>query len=272
MIIINSGATNTEFPTVLYRNYVASAALSGAGTATGNERENLLGPQTYDYWSPTTQSGSFFATWAAPVTLDMVAIAAHNLHVIGSGLRVNYSPDLTTAYQNICLFSDAQMVANGAGPVACIFPAIAVQRLQIFAPALSGAPSPQIGVLFAGQRLTFPGWIAPPYVQAEDARTVETNAAQSLGGHYLQGAIRRKAMRQTAQISAVDRAWADGDLVPFARAYDAGDPFFWAGAPAFLTRDLSYAWRPDDAPELRPQVLAGGARVGLTLELAGYGA
>lgn len=271
MIVVNSDAVGAEFPTVLFDNALASATLSGATVSTGAARENVLGPQTFDYWEPTTQAGGLVATWAAPIQLDMLAIAVHNLHLTGANLRVHAAADLVAATTNIVVFTAAALAANGSGPVAVIFGARTVQKLQINCTAGTGAPAPRIGILYAGQRLTFPGGLAPPYVQAEDARKVETNAAQSLGGHYLRGAARRKAMRQTAQISAVDRSFADGALQPFRAAYDMGAPFFWAGSPAFLTRDLSYAWRPDDAPELRPQVLAGGARVGLTLELAGYG-
>ncbi|NBZ87914.1 hypothetical protein [Stagnihabitans tardus] len=271
MIVVNGDAVGAEFPTVLFDNALASATLSGATVSAGAARENVLGPQTFDYWEPITQTGVLTATWAAPIQLDMVAIAAHNLHLTGANLRVHAAPDLVAVTSNITVFAAADLAANGAGPLAVVFGSRTVQKLSFTCTAGPGAPLPRIGIIYAGQRLAIPGGIAPPYVQAEDARKVETNAAQSLGGHYLRGMARRKAMRQTAQISAVERAWADGALQPFRAAYDMGAPFFWAGSPAFLTRDLSYAWRPDDAPELRPQVLAGGARVGLTLELAGYG-
>lgn len=275
MITVVGGATDAEKPMVLFDNLLSRGTLSGSsGLASGAAYANVLGPQTFDYWSPTVATGSFICTLPAAENCDCIFFAAHNLAASNSNLLVQTSPDLVTAYTTAATLTAADLDAGGVEVAGAIFATRSVRRLQFFFDTTPVAPAvaPIIGIAFAGQRLSLPAWVQPPYVPMNEAETLDLKSASTLGGHYVDTSVQRKAKAQDVALSPVARSFVDGALKPFARHYNAGRPFFWAGSPANMPADIGYVWRGGSAGELRPALMEGGQYAAVKMGVSGYGA
>ncbi|KAF0172873.1 MAG: hypothetical protein FD162_2150 [Rhodobacteraceae bacterium] len=269
MIYLVSGATDTEKPFAVYDNAMARGVLSGTDVTAGSDIANMIGPQTYDYWQPITPTGFVAETLNSPEDCDAFCIANHNLHLSNGNLYLQASPDLVAGYTTVFSISNAQIVAGGADPIVVIFPKRTVQRIA-FTMTLATVTLPFIGVAMLGQRTVFPGWVQPPYVQMPDAETLDLQTASTLGGHYIDGSVRRKALAQDVQFSPLDRSFVDGGLRTFGKHYNSGKPFFWGGSPLNMPNDVGYVWR--SGGELRPALMDGGKYATVKMGLAGYDA
>lgn len=275
MITVMGGATDAEKPMVLFDNLLARGTLSGsAGLASGAAYANILGPQTFDYWSPSVATGSFVCTLPAAENCDCIFFAAHNLASSNSNLLVQTSPDLVTAFTTAATIPAADLDAGGAEVAGAIFGARSVRRLQFYFDTTPAAPAvaPIVGIAFAGLRTVFDAWVQPPYVPMNEAETLDLQTASTLGGHYIDGSVRRKSKAQDVAFSPLARSFVDGGLKPFARHYNAGKPFFWAGSPANMPADIGYVWRGGSAGELRPALMEGGLYATVKMGVSGYGA
>lgn len=271
MIFPQAGATQTEKPFALYENLLTAGALTGsAGLATGAAYENVFGPQTYDFWQPTTLAGTWVCTLPTALDMDCIAFAAHNLPATGGSFTVQSSPDLVAAYSDRAVFSAGQIGQGGLSAIGAVFATASVRRLRFF--STSNTVAPQIGIAYAGKRLVFPGDVQAPYVPANEALKVDQATNISLGGHYLGGTIKRQSIAQDVAFSGLARAFVQGDLVPFSTAFRDARPFFFAGSPSYMPADLAYVWRGDGAGELRPAWMQGGAYADVKMTVAGYGA
>lgn len=270
MIYIGSGVTDAEKPFALFDNAFARANFAGSSpTAVGCEVANIIGPQTYDVWQPLAPTGYTYGVLPAPETFDTICAAAHNFGSFGGNLYFSTSPDLVSAFTTVFSLTPAIMQAHGSDAFAYLFSSRVVQRFYFYSPgAVSIAP--QIGVAMLGARTVFPGWVQSPYVQAPDAETLDLQTASTLGGHYIDGSVRRKALAQDVQFSPLDRSFVDGGLRTFGKHYNSGKPFFWGGSPLNMPKDVGYVWR--SGGELRPALMDGGKYATVKMGLAGYDA
>jgi hypothetical protein len=272
MIYLAGGATDGEKPFALFDNLLAGGTFSGTGSlAAGATWANVLGPQTFDFWQPVTTTGQWICTLPAPVEMDCICFAAHNLAGLATSFSVQTSVDLVAAYGTAYAFGPALLAETGSAALGAIIPTRTVQRLRFFA-ASGAAYAPQIGIAFAGKRMIFPGDVQPPYVPANEALAVEFNANITLGGHFAGGTITRQSIKQDVAFSPLARDFVQGDLVPFSKAYREGETFFFGGSPSYMPADLAYVWRADGAGELRPAWLQGGRFADVKMTVSGYGA
>lgn len=264
MIYLAAGAASTEWPFALWNDALATGTLAGSATP-GFSLENALGPQTYDYWKPINGAGFWECVLPAPVQMDCIAFAAHNMGSAGVSLIVQSAPDLATGYTGIRTITPTTDDA-----VAVIFAERAVQKLRFYATAWTSLVT--IGATMAGKRLIFPGWVQPPYVPMQEARRVELRQSESLGGHYIGATIKRLGRATNVTFSPLPRAFVDADLPAFRDHFDAGQPFFFAGGPATMPDDIGYCWRAEGAGELRAALRPGGTYAEVKMGLAAYGA
>ena len=270
-MIFDTGAASTDKPFVLYDNRLAAGVLSTVGgLASGAAAENVLGPQTYDFWQPGTAPGALICTLPAAETWDAIGIAAHNLHKMGAGLFLHTCPDLVSAWSTVRYLGAAELLANGAASIAVLFADRSVRRFQILG-EVGSAPYAQIGVAYTGKRTIIPADVQPPYVPINEAQRVEFTASISMGGHFLNSTVQRQGLVQDVQFSGVPRGFVDGALRGFSAHYREGGTFFWAGSPSYMPADIGYCWRGDGG-ELRPAYGGGGRYADLKMGVAGYGA
>jgi hypothetical protein len=265
MIFVVAGATDTDLPTVLYDSLLARSVLSGPVGA-GMAYANILGPQTYDYWGPGAATGILTATLGAAETCNAIGVAAHNLGTTGAVVTFQSSPDLVSGFTNI-----RTVTAADDDPFLVLFPDRLGQRWRINITA-SASGLPVIGIAMFGQKLALPGAVQPPYVPLNKAARIDLMNNVSLGGHYLGAAAYRGARQSDVEVAPLPRLFVDGAFTPFARHFDKGGTFFFAGAPAYMPDDVGYCWRADGASEARPAYVPGGNYAQLKLGMAGYGA
>lgn len=264
MISIAAGTPNADLPTVLFDNLFARGTFEASNTLAGTYAANLLGPQTYDYWTANSAAGaSLTVTLSAAETCDCAVILGHNCATVGANVQVMRWNGSTFA-----AVSGATVAPVDNGPLMILFPEASSDqwRLRFY----NSTERPSVSIAMMGKRLVFPAGLAPDYVPADLARRVEHATSRSLGGHYVAGSIWPGALEYGATFGPLPRAFVDGDLRPFQRHYDAGKPFFFAGSPAAMPGDLAYSWRGDGKGELRPAYRAGGDLASLSMELNGY--
>jgi len=265
MIYLQSGVADPFSPMVLFQNLFAQGTLTATSTAAGSFVENLLGPQTFDFWKPAALPAEFSVTLAAPAACDCIALDAHNLGTAGASVSLYYSVTDTSAWVLITTIAPTDDRA-----AAVIFPSVTGRRFRVVINSASGTPF--IGIAMAGLRLSFPGEILAPYVPAQHAVRVEPYPSLSMGGQFQGSRVKWKGAQISVQFSPLARAWVDANMRAFQAHYDAVKPFFWASCPGKYPQDIAYVWRAEGVEELRPAYDAGGLHGMVMMELAAYGA
>lgn len=262
MIHVTGTPSGLWSPFVLYDNALARGALVASSTAAGSYPQDILGPQTYDAWTPAALPATMELTLGASETLDACGIVAHNIGSTGATVYVErWTGSAWAVVASAAPTDDSCLVLVWAGVAA------AQWRLRI-----TGTVTPSIGVAILGQRLSWPCEVAPPYVPADAAQRIEAGISRSLGGQFLGASVWRRGLEMEANFSPIARGWVDGDMRPFREHYDLGGPFFWSAWAAGAPRDVAYCWRPEGASELRAAYDAGGLYATVTMRMAGYGA
>ncbi len=263
-MIIVSGATNPESPFVLYKNYLDTAAFLGAAAPAGFEVENLLGPQTYDYWKPSLMNALPRVVLPVPRNVDCMVIANHNFGKIGiTRVYADWRLDAAAAWTRLFTILPPDITDDD---ICAIFPQVFGAEFRM---AIEGVAAPTVGLWAFGKRLVFPAVLVAPYTPARLAQRVEGQTSISAGGHYLGATSYKTASDRMAQFSPIARGWAEADLLPFLDYYNARGAFWFAGGPVGMPADLSYSWRPDGREELRPEFM-GGDLIALAMGLASY--
>ncbi len=260
-MIYQTSGLNITSPAILMENRL-SAEPGGVVSASGGAAfaPNVLSPTTWDSWTGNI-NGWVAVAFAAAFAIDSFGLAGHNLGSIGATLRFGYKASPGAAWT---LMPEIRPVDNS--PILLLSPAIAGSEFRVHVVA-SGGAVPIIGSFWAGRRMVLPSSVAPDYVRAPDAVTVEGEAAVSRGGHYLGATFRRRAGQLSPQFNPIARGWADLNLPAFRQHYDARRAFFFASSPGIYPDDLAYGWRGERASELRPVLSAGGAYVRVSMEL-----
>lgn len=260
MIHVSGTPSDLDRPCILWRNLLAEGALVASSAAAGTFAENVLGPQTYDWLTFAAMPGTLSVTLAAAAECDACAMISHNLGSLAA-----------TVYVERWTGSAWEVMASAAptddAPLMMVFPAASAAQWRV---RVTGASAVSLGVVYLGKRLVVPATIQPTYVPSDHAGRVELVTAETLGGQFSGASVWRKGRELDVSFSPVPRAFVDGDLVAFRDHHDAGLPFFWAGSPGAMPRDLSYCWRREG--ELRPAYAAGGYWAGFSLRMAGHGA
>ena len=243
--LVASKETNNPF--AAWNNLGALATLGGTTTLADGAALNAFTGTTFDYWKPnvTATTAQLQVTFGAARTLSCVALAGHNLHLLGASVAVQRS---TNAGVN---WSDA-----GAGAVTpadgspIVFRMItsgndaADWRLNITGLAVS-APL-YIAVAFFGDDMVFPArfydGFAPP-ISPMDVQLV-SNVTQ--GNNLVGTSVVIKGSMMQASFSHILPAFVRGALLPFIPYFNAGKPFFFAWRPAAYPQDVVYAWRSGD--------------------------
>lgn len=253
MFVLNSGATFTDSPFVLFGNVLDEATFSGGTPAAGSEWENMLGPQTFDFYMPVSMNAVPGAVVPGPRDFDCMILADHNFGTIGlTQVYAQWRLDAADTWKTVFNILAPNITDDD---ICAIFPMVSGAEYRF---AVVGPAAPRVGLWYVGKRLIFPGVLIEPYTPARLARRVETLPAVSAGNHYLGASAYRRASDRDAIFSPLPRAWVEADLLEFADHYNAGRPFFFGGSPLNLPADLSYSWRPENGPELRPALMAGG--------------
>ncbi len=232
MIQIEVGATDTGLPMILWRNVLAEGALVASSEAPDGFAENALGPQTFDYWTPTAVPATLAVTLAAAEACDACAIFGHTLGSAGATIEVQY--DSGSGWTTV---ATATPTTNEA--LLFIFPSVTAAQWRI---RITGAVA-SISIAMIGKRLVVPTGVQTGYVTLDMALRVEMIASQSVTGQFFASRVNRKGAMTSIALATQRRTWIEGDASSFITHFNEGRTFAWASAPELLTRDLGYCRR-----------------------------
>lgn len=243
-----------QAPMVLWYNVLLDGAVTASTEATNAEVENLLTDSTFDYWRPTTTSGTVSLSLGSSKTISAVGIAAHDLGT--QGATVTIKAGVTTL---------ATVTPTDDSTIIVLF---AITSGTAFSVEVTGATAaPSIGNLFMGVPLVFESGIVPSYTPLWMAEEVELLQNESLGGQFFQNRVVRKSANTSVNLNILDRDFIEGTpFQSFREHYNTGKSFFFAAGPSVFEKDGSYCRRSGDT--LKPTFANAGIfyQVGMQLE------
>lgn len=232
MIQIEPGATDTGLPMILWQNVLAQGTLAASSEAPDGFGTNALGPQTYDYWTPTSVPATLAVTLASARQCDACAIFGHTLASAGATLQVQH-------WNGSTWVTVATATPTTDEPLLFIFPAVSSTQWRI---RLTGAVA-SISIAMIGKRLVVPGGVQTGYVTLDMAKSIELIASSSVTGQFFPSRVNRKGAQTTISFATQEREWIEAEATGFIDHFNGGGTFAWAGAPDLLPRDLGYCRR-----------------------------
>lgn len=231
MIQIAALSTETGLPMLLWRNVLGLGALVASSAAPDGFAANALGPQTYDFWTPTAVPATLAVTLGAAAQCDACAIFGHTLGTAGATIEVQY-------------FSGSWLTVATATPATnepllFIFPAVSSTQWRI---RITGAVA-SISIAMIGKRLIVPTGVQTGYMTLDMALQIEMTASKSVTGQFFASRVNRKGATTSIALATQRRTWIEGDAAGFIAHFNAGGTFAWASAPDLLPRDLGYCRR-----------------------------
>jgi len=258
MIYVKSDAADSTSAAVLYRNIMTEGVLSATNETADGSAANALGPQTYDFWTPSSLPSSIYTTLTAPVECDACAIVAHTIGSSGCSVALQqYNGSAWVNVQTVTPEDDADILM--------IFGPVSSDQWRI---RLTGPAVASIGVIMLGPRLIIPHGVLSGYVPINLALTVDLMRNTTRGGQFMGNRTQKIGAATTIQLHPQDRAWIETDARGFIAHFNTGQPFIWAGCPDLLPSDMAYCWR--SGAVLSASMSAGSIYGEMSMEVGGY--
>lgn len=252
---------DADKPTVLYQNLFADGAISG-DEAVGFPVENAASEATGEYWKPPSGAeASLNTTLASQVDADCLFIDAHELGSVGADFRLRVSTDGGATFTTVVDW----MTPTDNSPIMVLFPKITGNYWQL---QQRNGPA-AIGVVMIGAKMAFQYGVED-MVSFRHGRKIEVMGGNSLGGQFIGNKIRRKGGNTSLSFPYLEADWVNDVMADFEAHYDEGKPFAMALGPKFDPSEVAYCWRPDRAPELRPQYLNLGRALSMGMQVDYY--
>jgi hypothetical protein len=215
-------------------NIARSGTVDASSEAAGFPAISAANPLTYEFWKPTAFPAWWRVDAGAPVTVDYVGIAAHNLGTIGSTVEVQSSTDNST-WTTV----DSHTPTSDA-PIMFLFAPVSARywRITVTGEAVIGAV--YIGKVLEMQRAAFAG-INP----IDLSRRTVIRPNRSEGGQWLGRSVIREGSFTSVGFRHLTNAWYRANFDPFveeARSY----PFFFAWRPEGYPDSVGYVWTRGD--------------------------
>jgi hypothetical protein len=241
-------------PLVLFDNILLNGTVTATTEATNAEVENLLTDSTFDFWKPTTTSGTVSLSLGVSGTASALGIAGHDLGTQGATVTVKQG---TTTLATVSPTDDSTIIilfASTSGTA--------------FSVEITGATAaPYISNMILGVPLVFTTGIVPSYTPLWMAEEVELLQNESLGGQFFQNRVIRKSANTSVNLNILDRSFIEGaPFQNFRRHYNDGRTFYFAAGPSNFEEDGSFCRRSGDT--LKPTFANAGIfyQVGMQLE------
>ena len=220
---------------ILYINDLLGSTVT---TSAGTNGSLVLIPNTADRWA-ITAGGAITFTLPAAVSMDSVAIGAHNLGSTDHVVSVEYSTSTTGTFST---FKTAQTPADDTAMMFHNAVSLSVRRLKI---TCTGSGSAFVGSIYAGvslqmQRPFFSGHSPLPL----SAKTVRYSSMTE-GGNFVGEQIRRLGFRSSAPFKNITNDWYRTYFQPFV-IHARTLPFFFAWNLEQYPTDVGYCKTNED--------------------------
>lgn len=239
MIYIEPSAVDTHHAAILYRNVLSEGTLSASSETADGAAANALGPQTYDYWTPTSVPATLAVALSAAAECDACAIVAHNLGSTGATVTVQH-------YDGAAWVTDAEITPTDDSDILVIFEAAESDQWRIRVTTAVAS----IGVAMIGPRLLVEGGARVGYTPINLAAVVELAPSITVKGQYVGTFVKRHGAKTTVALALQTKEWVEDTAAEFIDHFNEGSPFIWASCPDLLERDLGYCWRAADVLQI----------------------
>jgi len=209
------------------------------GTVTADGEGGALAANDYTAQRWTVDAGSWTMATTAPVPLDTVFIAGHNL--AGKLVTILTSDDTSSAMVQRAQFTPEDNAAifvmlNDDG-----FP-YPVRRYRVTV----GGTNNAVAIIRAGVALQMSQPFYSGHTPATKARVTEGEQSFSETGQWLGRTVKRLALTPEYNWEHLKKSWYDANFEPFAKTLPQ-KPFAIAGNPARMPDDTAWGWTGQDA-------------------------
>lgn len=238
---------------VAYANLVTSDNIIASSELAGFEADALASPDTFSFWKPSALPATATIDFGDVVTIDCVALGAHNLG--GACLFVETSLDgltFTTVRETVVVRDDAILLLFS--PVAARFARVRVTGYaagsldldfvnQIYQVAdLTDPGNLRIGVLNFSECLQMERAIYGGHSPAVLSRNNSLRPTLSERGQFLGSAVTRQGYTVAAAWKNLTALWYRDNFDAFAAHVSSGRPFFLAWRPGSFADEAVYCW------------------------------
>ena len=249
-----------NYPVIGYRNALAGAAAisNDANSATA---ANVLTYTTWDRFYGAAASSQLTLTLTGAEDVDYIAIAGHNLALVGGQITAETTDTVGGAWAAV----PGAVIQSGKSTAGMLlFASRTVAQIRL---TLSGATGPVgIAVVFAGQRLTMQRPSYAGVVPSSLTETVQRMPKVSDTGQFLGTQIIRKGVKAQAQFRHLTDAWYRANFEPFAQ-HSRSLPFFYAWNPEEDPQGVIYAFAAGD---MEPEKMGIRDMLSVSWEMMGH--
>lgn len=261
MIYIETGATSTDKPCVLYDNIFLDGTLSGSDT-TGFELSNAISGSTFDYWQPPDATWrSIIVTLAGQTAADCVFIDAHDIATVGADVKVQRSTDAGVSWIDVTDW----ITPSDNTPIMIFFPSSSGDAWRV---SQRNGPA-SIGVVILGEKLAFEYGVED-MVSFRHGHKVEIMGGDTLGGQFVGQKVRRKGGSTSFSFPWLTASWVNNTMAMFEAHYNDGLPFGMSIRPDYDLNEVAYCWRPEGVSELSPRYTEMGKAFNMTMDVKYY--
>lgn len=249
------GATHTTETAVLYDNLLANGVL----TASSGDGLNALGPQTFDYWTPSAMPATLAVALDDEAEADCVAIIGHTLGSDGATVFIEHSDD------GVAWTVAATLLPTTDDDLLLIFPEAEADYWRV---RVTGATEPSISVAMIGKRLIIPGGTLSGFVPLSSALEIDLQSQVTVGGQYRGSYIRKRGAGTSIPMAMQERDWVQTTGAAFIQHYNEGKPFVFMPCPDKLPDDAHYCWRAGDV--LSGSLSVGSVHYDMSMQVSAY--
>ena len=236
---------NLNQPVIGWHNVITSANIEATTEDPDFPVTNLGNPATNQVWlgDVSIYDEYLTVTLGAPVNMDYIAIAAHNLGTAGSAVGAEF---FSGTWQVLV----SQEIPANDNPLILRFTKQSISQFRLRIE--QGTEPPQIAVLYAGALLYLPRRIYVGHTPITYGRSVEATNGRAEQGNYL-GRIITSERRDTAfTMSNIFPDFYRTYMDPFVNAAIRDTPFFFAWRPATYPNEVGYCWVTNNPQPVKP--------------------
>lgn len=229
-----------------YKTIVTRDNITGSSEAEAFPARNLANPATFERWRPTSMPADVVVDAGAPVEVDYVGIAAHNVGTQDSAVTIDYSDD---AVNWIAVISRSP---SDNRALMLLFEPITARYWRI---RFTGSNIVTVGVVYIGKALAMERPIYGGHSPITLSRISTVRPSVSERGQWLGASVERRGLASTFAWQHLTPQWYRQNFDPFVESNPRVHPFFIAWRPLRFPREVAYCWASED---IQPQNMGIG--------------
>lgn len=251
-------------PRICYEAYAAS--IGASTTAAGTSRDWLKDGETWSVWQATSTTAQINLVFSEALTVDYIAIAAHNLGATGAAVRPAFQASSGGSY---AVAADLPSHSpNEDSAIVWLFEPRVVWGVQL--QITGGSAAPAIAVYQSGQSWEFPRASVFTGLPISESDQIRYRQRTSLNGDILGRAVEGAGLQFSVEINNLAETFrASAKWQAFREHIKNSGSFFIAPKPLSYPSDVAYAQLTDQPrfERTKPNKLLSGS---LNFNCVGY--